>query len=151
MAAAHFLLAQTYDRKGEIDKAIASTEQVRQFLPNDVGIRFQLGFLYYKTDRVANARQEFEAAVGINENYSNARYFLGLIYDRQNDKPRAIEQFEKIEKLNPDNQEVKLILANLKASKAALTGIVPPAVDPAQRTQAPVDDKGGVRSPVRGR
>ncbi len=71
------------------------------------------------------AQAEFERAVLLDPNYSNARYFLGLIYDKKGDKKAAIEQFEKIEKFNPDNKEVKTILANLREGKPALEGVAP--------------------------
>jgi len=44
---------------------------------------------------------------------------------KEEDKRGAILQFEKVEELNPGNQEVKKILANLRAGKPALEGIEP--------------------------
>ena len=32
------------------------------------------------------ARDEFKGAIVINKDYSNARYFLGLVYDKQKEK-----------------------------------------------------------------
>lgn len=142
-APAHFLLAQVFDRKGDLNSAIRSAENTRILAFQDVGVAFQLGFLYYKADRLANAAQEFERAVLLNENYSNARYFLGLIYDRQGRRQDAILQFEKILMLNQGHQEVQQILANLRAGKSALAGITPPALPPEKRIKAPVPDKGG--------
>lgn len=142
-APAHFLLAQVFDRKDDLNSAIRSAENTRILAFQDVGVAFQLGFLYYKADRLANAAQEFERAVSLNENYSNARYFLGLIYDRQGRRQDAITQFEKILALNQGHQEVSQILANLRAGRSALAGITPPAPPPEKRTQAPVPDTGG--------
>ena len=104
----------------------------------DVGALFQLGFLYYKNSQFNESRQVFERTIELSQNYSNARYFLGLIYDRENDKTKAIEQFSKIAELNPDNNEIKLILKNLTAGKPALFGIAPPAPAPQSRAEAPV-------------
>ena len=50
-------------------------------------------------------------------------YFLGLTYDKQGDKQKALEQFQKISDLNPDNADVKKIVANLQAGKNALDGL----------------------------
>ncbi|MEK7090196.1 MAG: hypothetical protein AAB930_01275, partial [Patescibacteria group bacterium] len=69
--------------------------------------------------------------------YSNARYFLGLIYDRKGDKPRALGEFGKIAELNPGNNEVKRIIGNLNAGRPALEGIAPPP--PEERTGPPVN------------
>lgn len=135
-AQAHFLLAQTAARQGKIREAIRAVEQARQAAPLDIGIAFQLGLLYYQTNDLANAQGEFLRAVSISENYSNARYFLGLIYDRRGEKEKAIREFERIQIFNPDNGEVKTILANLRVGKRALTGIAPPA--PEERSEPPV-------------
>jgi tetratricopeptide (TPR) repeat protein len=84
-----------------------------------------------------------ERAVSLNTNYSNARYFLGLIYDRQGDKERALKEFAQIEILNPDNQEGKVILQNLREGRGALESIVPPAEPPEKRKEAPVKEENG--------
>ena len=62
------------------------------------------------------------------------------------DRNKAIEEFRKIAELNPDNNEVKQILANLKAGKAALLGIAPPAPAPQNRAEAPIQE--GTKAPV---
>lgn len=137
-APAHFLLAQTALRLGNVEAAIQSAENARVSAPFDIGIAFQLGLLYYQNNDLNRARTEFERAIALNQNYSNARYFLGLIYDRQGDEPRAIEEFEKIAVFNPDNREVRKILENLREGKPALDEIAPPGVLPERRTEAPV-------------
>jgi len=80
--------------------------------------------LYYNNNQIDEAQAQFEKAVLIDYNYSNARYFLGLIYDKKGNKNKAIEQFEIIEKFNPENQEVKKILNNLREGRQALEGII---------------------------
>ncbi len=137
-APAHFLLAQTAMRLGNIDAAIQSVENAKLAAPFDIGVAFQLGLLYYQKGNMDRAQQEFERAISMNEQYANARYFLGLIHDRKKDPTRALEEFKRIAATNPDNQEVQRIIANLKAGKAALESIVPPAVPPQQRTDVPV-------------
>ena len=108
-------------------------------VPLDKGLAFQLGLLYYNDNQLEKAKAEFLRAISIDENYSNARYFLGLIYDKEGKKDLAIEQFEKIEKLNPESQEVKKILANLREGKSALEGIGP--------LQPPIAEKPPERRP----
>ncbi len=125
-APAHFQIAMIYIREGEIKEAIEKLEITKLVTPFDIGLAFQLGLLYYNDNQLNLAKAEFGRAVSIDENYSNARYFLGLIYDRQGNRDKAIEQFERIEKLNPDNLEVKTILANLRKALPALEGIQPP-------------------------
>jgi len=147
-APARFLLVQIFDKQGKLTDAVKRAEELVMLNNTDVGALFQLGFLYYKNNQFDFAKQVFERVVQLSPNYSNARYFLGLIYDRENlkDKSKAIEQFLKIAELNPDNNEIKLIIANLEAGKPALYKIVPPAQAPQSRAEAPVSE--GVKAPV---
>lgn len=131
-AAALFELALVYDRAGKSSEAIDSMIQTRNFYPQDIGVAFQLGLLYYKKADWASARAEFERAVLIDQNYSNARYFLGLVYDQQGNKTAAIDQFNEVAKLNPDNQDIKTILANLRAGKPAIAQV------PKQPSEVPI-------------
>ncbi len=140
-AASNFLLAQVEAQTGNIKEAINKTKDAQFLAPNDIGILFQLGLLYYQDKDFENSKLVFEKTVLLNDNYSNARYFLGLIYDNQNEKQKAIEQFEKIDVLNPDNEEVKNILANLKNGKKALSEITPPAKAPEKRENPPIEPK----------
>jgi tetratricopeptide (TPR) repeat protein len=147
---AQFMAAVSLDRLGKIDEAIAKLEDGKKMNPQDVGVVFQLGVLYYKAEKLDAARNELEQAVKLADNYSNARYFLGLIYDKQGDKQKALEQFEKVAELNPDNADIKKIVANLQAGKSALAGLEENAVNQGtggqsqqnqpsvQRDQAPV-------------
>lgn len=119
-ALALYEMALVYDSSGKTAEAINSMIQTKNLYPQDIGVAFQLGLLYYKKADWSAAKIEFERAVLIDQNYSNARYFLGLVYDRLGNKAAAIDQFTAIEKLNPDNQDIKTILANLRAGKPAI-------------------------------
>lgn len=124
-APAHFLVAMVYVRENKIGEAIEKLEATKPLAMADTGLAFQLGLLYYNNNQLDKAKDEFIRAVSYDPNYSNARYFLGLIYDRQGNKKEAILQFERIAELNPDNEEVKRILANLRANKPALEEVAP--------------------------
>jgi len=140
-ATAHFRLAQIASIKGNTEDAIQNTERAALSAPNDIGILFQLGLLYYQEDRFSDARQILERAVRLSTNFSNARYFLGLTYAALGEDVSAIEQFTRIAELNPDNREVKQILANLEAGRNPLSGISPPGPAPLEREQPPVEEE----------
>ncbi|KKW28665.1 MAG: TPR domain protein, partial [Parcubacteria group bacterium GW2011_GWB1_52_7] len=142
-AQANYLLAQVLIRQGNLALAIQQVEAVRPLAPFDIGVAFQLGVLYYQANDFAKAEGEFMRAISINDSYSNARYFLGLLFDRKGEKTKAIGQFKHIETFNPDNQEVKRIIANLESGKAALAGISPPAPPPTERRAPPVPEASG--------
>ena len=142
-ASAHFLSSQVYERQGNRELAIQKTLETRNLNPLDTGVGYQLGLLYYLDNQIVQARDEFERVVSLSSTFSNARYFLGLSYDSLGNKDKAIVQFSEIEKFNPDNDEVKRILANLRAGRPALSDIVPPAAPPEDRIVPPVSDNGG--------
>ena len=150
-APARFILVQIYDQQGKMPEAIKRAEELVMLNNTDTGALFQLGFLYYKAGRYDDSKIVFERTVELSPNYSNARYFLGLIYDGSTSltigdkKAKALEQFAKIAELNPDNNEVKQIIANLKAKKPALLGIAPPAPAPQNRAEVPVSEKAPVQ------
>ena len=137
-APAHFETALVFDRQGKLDEAIARMEINRQLLPQDTGVSFQLAVLYYKAQRYAQAKAEFIRAIVLDTNFSNARYFLGLLFDREEDKESAIDQFERISELNPDNEHVKDIIANLKAGRPALGS--PELGPPEQPEEIPIEE-----------
>jgi len=120
---AQFMIAVCMERLGETEKAIAQLEESQKMNPRDPGITFQLGVLYYQTEKYDKAREALENTVKLAENYSNAMYFLGLTYDKLNDKKKAVEQFQKVSDLNPDNEDVKKIVSNLESGKKALEGL----------------------------
>jgi len=138
-ADALFMLSQVEVQAGNLKEAILRMEQASAVSPNNFGIFFQLGLLQYQNNNFNAARSAFERTVGLNGDYANARYFLGLIYDKQGLKEKAIEQFVYIAKTNPANEEVKKILSNLKNGRSALAEIAPPA--PEDREEPPVSEK----------
>jgi len=117
---AYYEQAKIYERKGETTEAIKKLEINKQLSPKDANIAFQLAVLYYRSEKFKQAKAEFIRAIVLNDNFSNARYFLGLLYDWEGDKESAIDQFNRIAELNPDNEQIKTILANINAGKPAL-------------------------------
>ena len=102
---------------------------------------FQLGFLHYNDRNWAEAIKAFESAVQLEPQYANAKYFLGLSYDRVGRENDAISQFENLVATNPDNQEVKFILENLKAGKAPFSNNPPVDSAPEKRDSPPVSER----------
>lgn len=117
---AYLALAQVYDRSGRVGEAIARISTAVNASPQNVGLRFQLGYLYYQRGDYTNARDALSAAVAVSPNQANARYFLGLSFDRLGQTSAAIEQFETLLRLNPNNSDILRILNNLRSGRPAL-------------------------------
>ena len=136
-APAHYQTAIAYQLQGKTQNMVKKLEETKIIAPFDPGLAFQLGILYYGAKDFDKAKTELARAVSLKPNYSNARYFLGLIYDKQGDKSKAIQEFEKIIAFNPGNNEVKKILENLRSGKPALEN----ADSAAAAESVPIEDK----------
>ncbi|MBI5133976.1 MAG: tetratricopeptide repeat protein [Candidatus Taylorbacteria bacterium] len=135
-ADAIFLLSQIQIAEGDVANAINSVSAVATLSPNDPGIFFQLGLLYYNQKSYGNSVLALERAITLNPEYANAKYFLGLAYYQANDKDKALVQFQDLAKTNPDNTEIKAIVENLEAGKPPF----PPTTNPVTRPNLPVDE-----------
>lgn len=137
---AHFLLSQIEAAHGNLAEAIVAAKNSALLAPDNPGIFFQLGLLYYNAKRYQDAITALEQAIILVPEYSNAKYFLGLTLEKVGRRDEAIGLFEDILKLNPDNQEVVLILDNLKQGKPPFLGAEPPVdAQPEQRDELPLD------------
>jgi len=115
---AYFALAQLELASNNVPAAIKSVESATVIDPTNSGLYFQLGLLKYNVKDFAGAVSALEQAVNLTSDYANAKYFLGLSYYQLGRKPEAIKQFEDIKAANPDNQDIALILSNMKAGKS---------------------------------
>ena len=82
-APAHYLKAVAYDQQGREEEAIVTLEELKKVSPEDIGISFQLGMLYWRIEKLDEAQREFEGIIKSDPDYSNARYMLGLVYDKK--------------------------------------------------------------------
>jgi len=137
----HFVISQIEVSEGNLDPAISSLETTLILSPGNPGLFFQLGILKYNKQDFLGAIDALIGAVQLVPDYANAKYFLGLSLSRVGETALAIEQFEGIEATNPDNQEVKIILENLRAGRDPFANIQPPLDNrPEQRPTLPIEE-----------
>lgn len=137
-----FLLSQIQVAQGQIKDAIISVQVASQINPTNPLIFFQLGLLYYNAKDYQSAVEAFNQAMKLDNNYANAQYFLGLSYARLGKNADAIMQFENLATTNPDNEEVALILSNLKAGKSPFADAKAPIDNqPEQRKNLPIKEQ----------
>jgi len=111
---AHYLLAVAFDQLGQRDKAILELEETKKLIPQDWGIAFQLGILYWREENFEKAKEEFKRTISLNKNYSEAKYMLAATYDALGEKEKAEELLKDLQQKEPQNQEIKKALENLK-------------------------------------
>jgi tetratricopeptide (TPR) repeat protein len=110
-----FLLVQIETNEGNLDEAINQAEYAGQVSPDDPTVFFRLGLLKYNNKDYKEAVSAFERAVILNNSYLNARYYLGLAYQKVDRKDDALIQFNLLKDLVPDSQEVKDAIKSLNS------------------------------------
>jgi tetratricopeptide (TPR) repeat protein len=137
-----FFLSQIEAVEGNIKAAILSAEAASVIAPDDPTIFFQLGILRFNDKNYRGAADALERAVALNPEYANAKYFLGLSYEKLERDADAIKQFTDLTATNPGNKEVDLILRNLKAGRDPFSDAAPPLdAAPEKRPKLPVAEK----------
>lgn len=131
-----FLQSQLYAQRGFLDSAIKRAQDASSLAPSDTALLFQVGYLKYRNADYRGAIQTLKTATSLVPNFANAKYFLGLSYDKMGQTDSAINEFTEVLKANPDNAEIKQILSNLEAGRDALAGAEPVA----KKVAAPVKE-----------
>lgn len=79
--------------------------RAKQIDPLNPTIIINLANFYGAVGNYANALIEFEEASKIDETYPDLWKFIGVLYDRQSNYPKAIEAYQKAILLNPTDYE----------------------------------------------
>lgn len=119
---AHYRLAAVYERQGRLDEAIAQFQRLIPSNPRNPALPFQLGLLYVRKDDLPRAQAQWEQAVVIFPEYSNARWYLSFVYENNGELNKALDEILKIEALNPNNELVIQRKNQLEANQR----IIPP-------------------------
>jgi len=123
-------LGVVYERQGLVKGAIKQLELVKSTNLQDANLALELGLLYYRDNQKDKSFSEFERAISIFPDFSNARWYLALLLEERGQLGAALEELYKIRKSNPDNQSLRDRIRGLEAGKRSLppqkvTGIRP--------------------------
>lgn len=113
-------LGVVYEREGRVKDAIRQLELTKSANPLDANIGLQLGLLYYRDNQKDRSFNEFQRAITIFSDFSNARWYLALLYEERGRIDNALEELRKIEKLNPDNQVLRNKIEELEKGKRSI-------------------------------
>ena len=127
----HYMLARRYrelagiNNRGDfVERAIAEYKKAMEADPESLFLRVELAELYWRMGRIADAVRDAEAVLKINPDQVDAHRLLANLYwrnlgDPQPDKVakeslhKAIEHFEAMTRLLPDDTENLLVLGRL--------------------------------------
>jgi len=109
-------LGIAYARTGEMDKAEKSLKQALEINPKHPVANNELGIVYRKTGQYKKAREHYQVAVNKYPKFLPARKNLGVLCDiYMQDLDCALEQYEKYLKRRPDDEKVKIWVADVKS------------------------------------
>lgn len=113
---AYSTLSQLDELEGKANEAIEHMSVAAALSQNDPALIYNLGRLYYnraKQDDLVRAEQLYAIAISLNPNYADALWSLGVLYERQGRAADALQLYRRVQKLNPDNKDVKKKINNL--------------------------------------
>lgn len=103
-------LSAVEESKRDLDMAILRMSDAFRFSPRNPEVLFQLGRLFYnraKGNDLDLAEQAFRGSIEQNPSYSNALYGLGILLEGRGRLDEALECYNKVLRLNPDNADVR--------------------------------------------
>ena len=98
----HQLLAQTFERGDEDDKAIAEYKKVEDLAPTLPGIHFAVGHLCVKDGDLEQATAQLKEELRLNPDHPEANAEMGMVLIEQNQENDAVGYLAKAITLQPD-------------------------------------------------
>lgn len=98
---AYHNIGYAYYQKGLLTVAISYFQKALAYNPSFPYTNYYLGQIYLQLQKFPDAIREFQAAIQRDPAYWNAYYQLGLAYDRNGERQKAEEIFQRLIALAP--------------------------------------------------
>jgi tetratricopeptide (TPR) repeat protein len=96
-----------------VSQAIAAYEKVLQLNPGAAGALVNLGTIYYRQHKFADAEAYYRDSIEADPEYALAHFNLGNLYDERGRVPQAFEHYRHALRLNPGYADAHFNLALL--------------------------------------
>jgi tetratricopeptide (TPR) repeat protein len=97
-------LAKAYEAQNDLNNALIILNKLS---PDDQGVNFELGKIYYNQKKYDQAIGSFRKVVTVSPNNANALYSLALAYEKTGDNKSAVYYYKKVFALNSDRPDIK--------------------------------------------
>ena len=120
-----FKKAKQFKEQGDWIPAQEHMIKAVQANPKNARYRNELGFIYEKRGFYEMAEKEYNTAIRLDQYFVDAHYNLGSVLYRMYRFPEAIQQFEKVVEMDPNNAKALnnlalTVLAHEKNQQRAL-------------------------------
>jgi tetratricopeptide (TPR) repeat protein len=104
---------------GNVDLALAMAQTARRGMPDSSNAADTLGWAYFQKGVYKSAIDMFQESLRLNEKRGanddpTVHYHLGLAYEKVNQPVQARQQLERVLKINPNNDEARKALSQLR-------------------------------------
>lgn len=97
------------------DKTIESLIEITQLAPTDPKVYYNLGLMYFRSDQLDKAKENFEKSISLKVNYREPHLALATLYSKTNQTDKAKEELNYIlQKIDPNDQTAKRQLQELE-------------------------------------
>ena len=86
--------------QGKYNEAISYLKTAIEKEPTYTAAFVELGYSYFKVNRITEAIDNLNKAISLNANNENSRYYLALIYINQKNKVKAQQMIDQLKTLN---------------------------------------------------
>lgn len=120
LAPAYYLRSQINVVENRMAQAIDDAAVAANLSAQDPVGWYNLGAVLYTAQSYDLAAQALEKAVSLQNNYANAIFVLGLAWDNLGRTQDALQAMLAVQQLNPNDQTVAQVIANIRAGRPAL-------------------------------
>lgn len=116
-AVAYVSLSNLLEQQKKINEAVEVYGPLMPYIQNEPELLFNVARLLYNRNAKGDAEQAEQLwlqSVKVAPEYSNALYSLGLLYERRGQRQKALEYFERVSALNPNNNDVRQKIQRLR-------------------------------------
>ena len=117
-AEAHSNLGSTLQEIGRLDEALASYTKVIALKPDYAEPHNNLGYTLQELGRLDEALASYRQAIALKPNFAEAHSNLGRVLYNMGYEDLALESIEKANHIDPQSNEVRLLLSVMKSRKS---------------------------------